>query len=108
MQEKNEDESGVLLGALDIIDEFVHAFGTNANKNINFQSVRMDLLTILGNQASDILVAKNSYDLALNIHARYFEDNDIKYADIMMRQTMRLWNNERESQESIKILLQCL
>ena len=74
MQEKNEDESGVLQGTLDIIDEFVHGFGTNAIKNINFQSVKMRLLTISGNHASGVLLAKNFYDLALNIHSRFFED----------------------------------
>ena len=108
MQEKNEDESGVLQGTLDIIDEFVHAFSRNANKNINFQSARMDLLAAAGNHASDDLVAKNFFDLAWNIKARFFEDNDIKYADIMVIQTMRLWNKEGECQETIEILLKCL
>ena len=89
MQEKNEDESGVLQGTLDIIDEFVHAFGKNAKKNINVQYLKMDLLIFsgdrvyLGNQASDDLVAKNFYDLAMNIHSRFFEDNYIMYADIL-------------------------
>jgi len=120
-QEKNEDESGVLQGALDIIDEFVHAFGTNANKNINIQSKKVKLLIHSGNQAYDIpasdVLSKNFYDLALNVHSRFFEDNDIEYANIMTMKITRLskldtiepWiQNERESQETLEILLQCL
>ena len=82
MQEKNGDQSGVLQGTLDIIDEFVNAFGTNANKYINLQFVKMRLFTISGNQAlsryyqdiqaSEYLIAMNLYDLALNIHSRFF------------------------------------
>ena len=121
MQEKNEDESGVIQGALDIIDEFVYSFGTNANKNINIQSKKVSLLIHSGNQAYDVLasdvLSKNFYDLALNVHSRFFEDNDIEYADIMTMKITRLsqlntieqWiQNERESQETLEILLQFL
>ena len=111
MQEKNEDASDVFQGAFDIIDEFVDAFGTNANKNLNVQSKKVDLLMFLAKQSSDALIVNDIYDLALNTHSRFFGDNDATYANIMSVKviTNLEWvQTERESQEAIEMLLQCL
>ena len=88
--EKNEDVNGLIEGTFDILDEFVEAFGKNADKNINIIKEKISLLQISANNAPEFQIAMNLYDLALNVHSRFLEDDKNSYADILLRKAMKL------------------
>ena len=109
-QEKHEDKNDLLQGALDIIDEFVEAFDKNANKNIMIILQKMSLLIFSGDHASEYQVALELYDLALNIHSRYLEDDKKPYADILLSKAINTyWSQHWKSdEEAFELLNKCL
>ena len=79
LQEKNEDGNTLIHGALDILDEFAETFGSNADKNINIIFLKVVLLKVCGNHASEYQHALDFYDLALNMHSRFLGDDKSYY-----------------------------
>ena len=93
LQEKYEDENSLLQGAFDLIDEFVEAFGKNANKNIMIISDKISFLELLGDDASEYQIALEFYDSALNIHSRFLGDDNKSYANILLKKAIFIFEN---------------
>ena len=110
LQEKNEDENDLLHGAFEILDEFVEAFGKNADKNINIILEKIYLLKRAGDHASEHQIALDLYDLALNIHSRFLGDDETSYAYILLSKTMKISDHGQtgKSEELIESFNKCL
>ena len=108
--EKNEDANGLIEGIFDILDEFVEAFGRNADKNINIMIDKIGLLKRAGDHASDYQIALDLYDLALNIHSRYLEDDKKSYADILLSKAIKTFGSQhwKSEEEAFELLNKCL
>ena len=110
LQETQKDGNSLLQGVFDIIDEFVEAFGKNADKNINIMVVKMDLFKMAGDYAFGYQISSDLYDLALNIHSRFLEDDEKSYADILYSKVINDLYHEKswKSEELIESLNKCL
>jgi len=90
LEEKDEDENGLIQGAFNIIDEFVEAFGKNADNNINIILNKVFLLHRSATSASGYQTSLDFFDVALNIHSRYLGDDNISYANILLLKATKM------------------
>ena len=110
LQEKNEDGNGLLQEVFDFLDEFVEAFGKNADKNINVIFGKIGLLHFSGMHASEYQIALDLFDLALNIQSRFLGDDTNSYAFILLSKAMKIQEitNSKKSKQIAEWMYSCL
>ena len=84
-----------MQGAFDIFDEFVEAFGRNADKNIMIMLQKMRLFEHSADETRSeaFFIALEFYDAALNIHSRLLGDDNKSYADILLKKAIKSFGN---------------
>ena len=109
LQEKTEDGNALIQGAFDILDEFAEAFGKNGDKNINVIFIKIVLLKVSGDRASEYQNALDFYDLALNMHSRFLGDDKSYYAVILLCKAIKIHSNTPwKSEELDELFNKCL
>ena len=87
----------------------------NANKNINIIIEKMAFLRNSGNTVSEYHIALDFYDLALNVHSRFFEDDEKSYGEILLDKAIKIFDYNLDKglpllrhEEVFELLNKCL